>query len=74
MKTQKLLGEYIEGPVTYELSQICGQVYLFSGYLLQDKHKYQLERILLGFSSHDYREVADPSLANCLSFPKRLLG
>ncbi len=43
MKTQKLLGDYIEGPVTYELSQICGQVYLFTGYLLQDKYKYQLE-------------------------------
>ncbi len=29
MKTQKLLGDYIEGPVTYELSQICGQVLSF---------------------------------------------
>ena len=60
MKTQKLLGGYIEGPVTYELSQICGQVYLFTGYLLQDKYKYQLEsHNPYVFSSHDYREVAD---------------
>lgn len=57
---QKLLGDYIEGPVTYELSQICGQVYLFTGYLLQDKYKYQLENHNpYVFSSHDYREVAD---------------
>ena len=29
MKKEELLGDYTEDHVTYELSQLCGQVYLY---------------------------------------------
>ena len=61
MKTQKLLGDYIEGPVTYELgSNLWTGLSFYRLQLLQDKYKYQLEsHNPYVFSSHDYREVAD---------------
>ena len=37
MKKEELLGDYTEDHVTYELSQLCGQVYLYKGYILQDR-------------------------------------
>lgn len=43
MKKEELLGDYTEDHVTYELSQLCGQVYLYKGYILQDRYKYQIE-------------------------------
>ena len=60
MKGQNLLGDYIEDQVTYELSQICASVFLFRGYLLQDKYKHNLElRHPYLWSEYDYRQVAD---------------
>lgn len=60
MKGQNLLGDYIEDQVTYELSQLCASVFLFKGYLLQDKYKYDLElRHPYLWSEYDYRQVAD---------------
>ena len=32
MKKEELLGDYTEDHVTYELSQLCAQVYLYKGY------------------------------------------
>ena len=60
MKSQDLLGDYIEDQVTYELSQLCARVFLFRGYLLQDKYKHDLElRHPYLWSEDDYRQVAD---------------
>ena len=60
MKGQNLLGDYIEDQVTYELSQLCASVFLFKGYLLQDKYKHNLElRHPYLWSEYDYRQVAD---------------
>ena len=60
MKGQNLLGDYIEDQVTYELSQLCASVFLFKGYLLQDKYKHDLElRHPYLWSEYDYRQVAD---------------
>lgn len=60
MKGQDLLGDYIEDQVTYELSQLCARVFLFKGYLLQDKYKHDLElRHPYLWSEYDYRQVAD---------------
>ena len=59
MKSQDLLGDYIEDQVTYELSQLCARAFLFKGYLLQDQYKYELElrhSYLLG--ERDFLEVA----------------
>ena len=60
MKGQNLLGDYIEDQVTYELSQLCASVFLFKGYLLQDKYKHNLElRHPYLWNEYDYRQVAD---------------
>ena len=60
MKGQNLLGDYIEDQVTYELSQLCASVFLFKGYLLQDKYKHNLKlRHPYLWSEYDYRQVAD---------------
>lgn len=60
MRGQDLLGDYIEDQVTYELSQLCARVFLFKGYLLQDKYKHDLElRHPYLWSEYDYRQVAD---------------
>ena len=42
MKKEELLGTTQRDHVTYELSQLCGQVYLYKGYILQDRYKYQM--------------------------------
>ena len=60
MKKEGLLGGYTEDHVTYELSQFCGQVYLFKGYILQDRYKYQLEnRHPYLLMEHDFKETAE---------------
>ena len=60
MRGQYLLGDYIEDQVTYELSQLCARVFLFKGYILQDKYKHDLElRHPYLWSEYDYRQVAD---------------
>ena len=60
MKKEGLLGGYTEDHVTYELSQFCGQVYLFKGYILQDRYKYQLEnRHPYLLMEHDFRGTAE---------------
>ena len=60
MRGQDLLGDYIEDQVTYELSQLCARVFLFKGYILQDKYKHDLElRHPYLWSEYDYRQVAD---------------
>lgn len=80
MKGQNLLGDYIEDQVTYELSQICASVFLFRGYLLQDKYKHNLElRHPYLWSEYDYRQVADtifsklPIFQQGTSLDKKLL-
>ena len=46
--------------VTYELSQLCAQVYLYKGYILQDRYKYQLEnRHPYLLMEHDFRGMAE---------------
>jgi len=60
MKKKDLLGEYTEDYITYELSQLCGQVYLYKGYILQDKYKYQLDnRHPYLLMEHDFRNTAE---------------
>ena len=80
MKGQNLLGDYIEDQVTYELSQLCASVFLFKGYLLQDKYKHNLElRHPYLWSEYDYRQVADtifsklPIFQQGTSLDKKLL-
>ena len=59
MKKEELLGDYTEDHVTYELSQLCGQVYLYKGYILQDRYKYQIEhRHPYLLMEHDFRDLA----------------
>ena len=59
MKKEELLGGYTEDHVTYELSQLCGQVYLYKGYILQDRYKYQIEhRHPYLLMEHDFRDLA----------------
>ena len=60
MKKEKLLGDYTEDHITYELSQLCGQVYLYKGYILQDRYKYQIEhRHPYLLMEHDFRGTAE---------------
>ena len=60
MKKEELLGGYTEDHVTYELSQLCAQVYLYKGYILQDRYKYQLEnRHPYLLMEHDFRGTAE---------------
>ena len=60
MKKKELLGDYTEDQVTYELSQLCSQVYLYKGYILQDCYKYQLEyRHPYLLMEHDFRGTAE---------------
>ena len=60
MKKEELLGDYTEDHVTYELSQLCAQVYLYKGYILQDRYKYQLEnRHPYLLMEHDFRGTAE---------------
>lgn len=60
MKKEELLGGYTEDHVTYELSQLCAQVYLYKGYILQDRYKYQLEnRHPYLLMEHDFKETAE---------------
>ena len=60
MKKEELLGDYTEDHVTYELSQLCAQVYLYKGYILQDRYKYQLEnRHPYFLMEHDFRGTAE---------------
>lgn len=80
MKGQNLLGDYIEDQVTYELSQLCASVFLFKGYLLQDKYKHNLElRHPYLWNEYDYRQVADtifsklPIFQQGTSLDKKLL-
>ena len=60
MKKEELLGGYTEDHVTYELSQLCGQVYLYKGYILQDQYRYQTENcppyLLM---EHDFKGTAE---------------
>ena len=59
MKKEELLGDYTEDHVTYELSQLCGQVYLYKGYILQDQYRYQTEnRHPYLLMEHDFRDLA----------------
>ncbi len=59
MKKEELLGDYTEDHVTYELSQLCGQVYLYKGYILQDQYRYQTEnRHPYLLMEHDFKETA----------------
>ena len=72
MKSQDLLGDYIEDQVTYELSQLCARVFLFRGYLLQDKYKHALElRHPYLWSEYDYRQVADTIFSKLPIFRQR---
>lgn len=41
LKRGAVLQDYLDGQVTYELSKLCGQAYLYQGFLLQDSYKYQ---------------------------------
>lgn len=60
MKKEELLGDYTEDHVTYELSQLCGQVYLYKGYILQDRYKYQLEnRHPYLLMEHDFKGIVE---------------
>ena len=60
MKKEELLGDYTEDHVTYELSQLCGQVYLYKGYILQDQYRYQTEnRHPYLLMEHDFRGTAE---------------
>ena len=60
MKKEGLLGGYTEDHVTYELSQLCAQVYLYKGYILQDHYKYKLEnRHPYLLMEHDFRGTAE---------------
>lgn len=59
MKKEQLLGDYTEDHVTYELSQLCSQVYLYKGYILQDQYRYQTEnRHPYLLMEHDFRDLA----------------
>ena len=69
MKKEKLLGDYTEDHVTYELSQLCGQVYLYKGYILQDRYKYQIEhRHPYLLMEHDFRDIAQKIFASLPAF------
>lgn len=69
MKKEKLLGDYTEDHVTYELSQLCGQVYLYKGYILQDRYKYQIEhRHPYLLMEHDFRDIAQKIFASLPTF------
>ena len=60
MKQEELLGDYTEDHVTYELSQLCAQIYLYKGYILQDKYKYQTEnRHPYLLMEHDFKGIAE---------------
>ena len=59
MKKEQLLGDYTEDHITYELSQLCSQVYLYKGYILQDQYRYQTEnRHTYLLMEHDFRDLA----------------
>ena len=59
MKKEQLLGDYTEDHITYELSQLCSQVYLYKGYILQDQYRYQTEnRHPYLLMEHDFRDLA----------------
>lgn len=69
MKKEELLGDYTEDHVTYELSQLCGQVYLYKGYILQDRYKYQIElRHPYLLMEHDFRNIAQKIFASLPAF------
>ena len=69
MKQEELLGDYTEDHVTYELSQLCGQVYLYKGYILQDRYKYQIEhRPPYLLMEHDFRDIAQKIFASLPAF------
>ena len=69
MKKEKLLGDYTEDHITYELSQLCGQVYLYKGYILQDRYKYQIEhRHPYLLMEHDFRDIAQKIFASLPAF------
>ena len=69
MKKEELLGDYTEDHVTYELSQLCGQVYLYKGYILQDRYKYQIEhRHPYLLMEHDFRDIAQKIFASLPAF------
>ena len=71
MKKEELLGDYTEDHVTYELSQLCAQVYLYKGYILQDRYKYQLEnRHPYLLMEHDFKGTAEEIFMPCLPFSK----
>ena len=54
------MGDYTEDHVTYELSQLCGQVYLYKGYILQDQYRYQTEnRHPYLLMEHDFKGTAE---------------
>ena len=67
-------GEAIRGliqrdHITYELSQLCGQVYLYKGYILQDRYKYQIEhRHPYLLMEHDFRDIAQKIFASLPAF------
>ena len=69
MKKEKLLGDYTEDHITYELGQLCGQVYLYKGYILQDRYKYQIEhRHPYLLMEHDFRNIAQKIFASLPAF------
>ena len=69
MKKEKLLGDYTEDHITYELSQLCSQVYLYKGYILQDRYKYQIEhRHPYLLMEHDFRDIAQKIFASLPAF------
>lgn len=67
MKKAAVFEEYLDGQITYELSQLCGQAYIFRGFLLQDSYKYQpssrlpylfAEKDQLAVAQHVYQQVS----------------
>ena len=69
MKKEELLGDYTEDHVTYELSQLCGQVYLYKGYILQDQYRYQTEnRHPYLLMEHDFKGTAERIFISCQPF------
>lgn len=60
LKKAGIFQDYLDGQVTYELSQLCGQAYIFKGFLLQDTYKYQLSsRLPYLFSENDYLSLVE---------------
>ena len=52
LKREGLFLDSIDGQITYELSQLCAQAYIFRGYILQDNFKYE-SQLRLPYVSSD---------------------